>query len=377
MSDGPTGRQPAGPRPAFPVADHAARRERARARLADHGVDGLLVTAPANVRWLTGFSGSNGQVLLAADPGEDRLVTDHRYEERAAAEAPGIAVALTRDPLSVAVPTAADRLGVEAEHLAWGEARRWQQRADEQGRTLVGTEGLVEALRVVKDDAELARLAAACAFTVDALEWLFAEVVAVGRTERELARVLERRFVDLGADAVAFDSIVAGGPNAAVPHHAPTDRALRPGDLLTVDCGALVEGYHADCTRTVAIGHLDGDLARVYVAVEEAQARGRAAAVAGATGGEVDAACRDHLASEGLGEAFLHGTGHGVGLDIHEAPAVAKGSTATLAAATALTVEPGAYLPGLGGVRIEDTLVVTADGPPTVLTPAPRELRIL
>ncbi|MEX2504067.1 MAG: M24 family metallopeptidase, partial [Egicoccus sp.] len=284
---------------------------------------------------------------------------------------------LTRDPISVALAPGFDRLGVEAEHLSWGDARRWQQRADEHDRALVGTEGVVEALRVVKDDAELARLAAACSITVDALEWLFADVVAVGRTERELARALERRFVDLGADAVAFPSIVASGANAAVPHHAPTGRALQPGDLVTVDCGALVDGYHADCTRTVAIGHLDDDLARAYAAVEEAQARGRAAAVADATGADVDAACRDHLRSVGLGEAFLHGTGHGVGLDIHEAPAVAKGSAATLAVATALTVEPGAYLPGLGGVRIEDTLVVTADGPPTVLTPAPRELRIL
>jgi len=371
------GPQPAGPRPAFPAVDHASRRARARARLADHDVDGILVTAPANVRWLTGFSGSNGQVLLAADPADDRLVTDHRYEQRAAVEAPGIGLALTRDPISVALTAAFTRLGVEAEHLSWGAARRWQHRAEEQGTTLSGTEGVIEALRVTKDAAEQARLAKACTITVEALEWLFAEVVAVGRTERELARALERHFVDLGADDVAFPSIVASGPNAAIPHHAPTDRALQPGDLLTVDCGALVEGYHADCTRTVAIGHLDDDLVRVYDAVEEAQTRGRAAAVAGATAGDVDAACRDHLASVGLGEAFLHGTGHGVGLDIHEAPAVAKGAAATLAAETALTVEPGAYLPGLGGVRIEDTLVVTADGPPTVLTPAPRELRIL
>lgn len=371
------GPQPAGPRPPFPAADHAARRARARSRLAGHGVDALVVTAPANVRWLTGFSGSNGQVLLAADPSGDRLVTDHRYEQRAAVEAPGIEVALTRDPFAVALLAQLGRIGVEAEHLSWSLARRWRERGADVRCELVATQGLVEALRVVKDDAELARLAAACSVTVDALEWLFAEVVAVGRTERELARALERRFVDLGADAVAFDSIVAAGPNAAVPHHAPTDRALQAGDLLTVDCGALVDGYHADCTRTVAVGHLDDDLVDVYAAVEEAQARGRAAAVAGATGGEVDAACRDHLASQGLGAAFLHGTGHGVGLDIHEAPAVAKGSAATLTTATALTVEPGAYLPGLGGVRIEDTLVVTADGPPTVLTPAPRELRIL
>ncbi|MFA9445643.1 M24 family metallopeptidase [Egicoccus sp. AB-alg6-2] len=373
------GRAPAGPRGDLPAADHLRRRDRLRAALADHGVEALLVTAPANVRWLSGFAGSNGQVLVGADANTDRLVTDARYEERAATESPGLAVALSRDPFAVALDGAASGavLGIEAEHVPWAQAQRWCERADEAGIEVRPTAPVVEGLRVVKDDAELARLEAACAFTVDALAWLFAEVVAEGRTERELATALERRFVDLGADGVAFASIVASGPNASVPHHAPTERPLRPGDLLTVDCGALVDGYHADCTRTVALGHLDHQLVRVHSAVEAAQARGRAAAVAGASAGDVDAACRDLLDDLGYGDHFVHGTGHGVGLDIHEAPAVAKGSAATLSAAMALTVEPGVYLPGVGGVRIEDTIVVTADGPPSILTTAPRELRIL
>jgi len=365
--------------PTLPVPDFAGRRDRLRAGLADAGVEALLLTAPASVRWTSGFSGSNGQVLLTASAERDRLITDERYEERAAVEAPGVTVVLTRDPLGIALASCGDgdRLGAEAAHLSWAEAADWSQRADDVGIEVRPTHGQVERLREVKDAAELARLARACQVTVDALAWLFDEVATVGRTERELATLLERRFVDLGADAVAFPSIVASGPNAAVPHHAPTDRPLRPGDLLTVDCGALVDGYHADCTRTVAIGHLDDHLAAVYAEVEAAQAAGRAAAVAGARAGDVDAACRDHLEARGYGDRFVHGTGHGVGLDIHEAPAVAKGSPATLAAATALTVEPGVYLPGVGGVRIEDTIVVTADGPPNILTTAPRALRVL
>ncbi|GGI07385.1 M24 family metallopeptidase [Egicoccus halophilus] len=383
MSSRPSaaGPQPGGPRPGLPRVDHASRRARARDYLADADVDALLVTAPANVRWLTGFSGSNGQLLLAAEPAGDVLVTDDRYAQRAAEEAAGLPLVLTRDPVGHAVESLGGggswRLGVEAGAVSWADARRWHGRLVEAGAELCPTEAMVEALRVVKDDAELARLAEACRITVDALSWLFDAVVAVGRTERELATALERRFVDLGADGVAFPSIVASGPNAAVAHHAPTDRALVAGDVLTVDAGATVDGYHADCTRTVALGHLDARLVEVYAAVEQAQALGRAAAVAGATGAEVDAACRDHLTAAGLGDRFVHGTGHGVGLDVHEAPAVARGSAATLAPATALTVEPGVYLPGIGGVRIEDTIVVTADGPPTILTTAPRELRVL
>jgi Xaa-Pro aminopeptidase len=363
---------------AWPAHDHAGRRDRLRARMQADELDLLLVTAPANVAYLCGFTGSNGQVLVGPVSGDDRLITDGRYEERAATEVPDLEVALSRDPVGVAVERGAgDRLGVEAEHLSWAAARRARERVEDAGGSLVATTELVEELRVVKEEAELARLRTACEVTVAALAWLFAEVVQVGRSERELAVALERRFVDLGADGVAFPSIVASGPNASVPHHAPTDRRLEVGDVLTVDCGALVAGYHADCTRTVAVGDLDDRLVAVYEVVQAAQRAGRAAATAGASGGDVDAAARDVVTGAGLGERFLHGTGHGVGLDVHEAPAVAKGSRATLAARTALTVEPGVYLPGIGGVRIEDTIVVTADGPPDILTTAPRDLTVL
>jgi Xaa-Pro aminopeptidase len=361
----------------LPVMDHAGRRDRVRARLTEAGIDALLVTDPANVRYLSGFSGSNGQLLLSS-AFDDRLVTDDRYTGRAATESPGIELTLSRDPAEVALRASRSaRLAIEAEHVTLAAAESLRERGSEQGTEVVGSTGIVESLREVKDAAEIARLALACELTVAAMAWLFAEVVAPGRTERELAIALERSFIDRGADGVAFPSIVAGGPNAAVPHHLPSARPLEVGDLLTVDCGALVDGYHADCTRTVAVGHLDDDLAAVHELVQRAQAAGREAAVAGATSGDVDAAARTVIEEAGHGERFVHGTGHGVGLRIHEAPAVARGARATLRGGTALTVEPGVYLPGIGGVRIEDTIVVTADGPARILTDIPRDLRVL
>jgi Xaa-Pro aminopeptidase len=199
----------------------------------------------------------------------------------------------------------------------------------------------------------------------------------VGRSERDLARAVEDGCRDRAAE-VGFATIVASGPNGAVPHHAPTDRVVRSGDLITIDAGARVAGYHADTTRTVAAGRLPPDraLGEVHALVAAAQDLGVAAAIVGASGRDVDGAARDHLAAAGYGEQFVHGCGHGVGLDIHEAPAVSSTSSASLHDRTALTVEPGVYLPGRGGVRIEDTVVVTTDGP-VRLTTSPHDLLVV
>jgi Xaa-Pro aminopeptidase len=359
--------------------DRARRRDRLVPALSAVGADLLLVTAPPNVAYLSGFTGSNGQLLLAASPGGHRLVTDDRYLARARDEAPDLPCERSRDPGGVALDLLAAgggrRLAVEADHLSWSDAERLRTRAADRGVELVPTTELVAPLRSVKDDAEVASLARACAITTTALQELCADRVRPGVTERDLAVWLERRFVDLGADDVAFPTIVASGPNGAVPHHAPTHRPLGGGELVTIDCGARVDGYHADCTRTVAVGDPPPELVAVHALVERAQAAGRAAAVAGASGGDVDAAAREVIVAAGYGEAFVHGTGHGVGLEVHEPPAVSRGAGATLVAGTALTVEPGVYLPGIGGVRIEDTIVVTADGAPRVLTDIPRSLR--
>jgi Xaa-Pro aminopeptidase len=367
-----------------PPHDHAARRARLRELLTGERAGLLLVTEPRNVRYLTGFTGSNGQLLLGPDEASTRLITDQRYDGRAATEAGDLDRVLDRDPVGVALgrmaadAPAAPRLVVEADHLTWATARALEARAGEVGVEVVATEGLVAGLRLVKDDAEVARLDAAGTITTEALAWALEQVVAPGVTERAVATALERRFVDLGADGIAFPSIVAAGPNGAVPHHEPGERPLRRGELVTIDCGALVDGYHADHTRTVALGTPDDpDLVRVHRTVEAAQAAGREEVRAGAIAADVDAAARAIIVDAGYGDAFVHGTGHGVGLDIHEAPAVAQGSTATLRPGIVLTVEPGIYLPGRGGVRIEDTVVVTAEPPARVLTDTPRELRIL
>ncbi len=363
----------------MPPHDHAVRRGRLRAVLADHepAPDLLLVTGSANVRYLSGFTGSNGQLLIGTQPDHDRLVTDARYLDRAAHEAAELPVLRSRDaPGAALTQVGAGRLAVEADHLTLAAGLALKERAAEAGADLVVSQGLVEQLRIVKDDAEVARLERACALTVEALGWLLDTVVGVGVTELDLAVALEQRFVALGAEAAAFPSIVASGPHSAAPHHAPTARALTHGDLLTIDCGARVEGYHADCTRTVAIGHLDDQLAEVHEVVRQAQAAGRAAVHDGATGDQVDTAAREVIEQAGHGAHFVHGTGHGVGLEIHESPGIARGSSAVLTDGTALTVEPGVYLPQRGGVRIEDTVLV-AGGGARVLTDAPHGLRVM
>lgn len=353
--------------------DHAARRAHLRADLAEQGLAALLVLGAANVRYLTGLAASNAQVVVDA-AGEDVLVTDERY--RGAAEplaVDGLSLDVGGDPLDLALARAEGaRLGLEAAHASWALARRLADRAGRVRVALEPTEGVVERLRAVKDPGEVERVAQACAATVEALGWLLDGPVRAGATERDLARLLEARFHEVGADGAGFATIVAAGPNGAVPHHRPTDRPVGDGELVTVDCGAVVDGYHADVTRTVAVGRVGGELAAVHDLVAEAQAAGRAAVRAGAPSGALDAAARDVIDRAGYAERFVHPTGHGVGLDIHEAPAVARGAAATLVAGTTLTIEPGVYLPGLGGVRIEDTLVVGPDGDGVVLTDLPR-----
>jgi Xaa-Pro aminopeptidase len=240
----------------------------------------------------------------------------------------------------------------------------------------VVTTGLVEGARAVKDRDEIASLARACDITVRALEVLMDEV-RVGDTEIAVARRLEQLFGELGAEDRAFDTIVGSGPHSAIPHHQPGRRTLAAGDLVVVDCGARVDGYHADMTRTFVVGR-DPEpwQAELHAAVERAQAAATAAYRAGAVARELDAIARGNLTESGLGDRFTHGLGHGVGLEIHEAPNVGARSTGTIGADMVITVEPGAYLPGRGGVRIEDTLVVS-DAAPRILTEAPRGLRVV
>ena len=233
----------------------------------------------------------------------------------------------------------------------------------------------VEELRTVKDPSEIELLATACRISCQAVADVFS-LIRPGLTERQLAAALDARMAALGAERPAFDTIVASGPNGAIPHHAPTDRPVRRGDLITMDFGALYGGYHADMTRTVALGEPAGWQREIYELVAAAQRAGLDAARPDADVADVDAAARDLIRDAGHGDHFQHGLGHGVGLEIHEAPAIGYGRTGKLASRVPVTVEPGVYLPGRGGVRIEDVLVVGAGGA-GLLTTTTRELLVL
>jgi Xaa-Pro aminopeptidase len=342
---------------------------RLRPRVADAGADSLLVTALANVRYLTGFSGSAALMLMTGD--ETLLVTDGRYRTQAAEqlESAGLTgsvelvvggVQVQRDAIVTRAGRGGEKVGLEAENVTWGSQRRW---ADELApMELVATAGLVEGLRLVKDAGEVARIAAAAAIADAAL----AEVLVMlgeGRTETEVALALDTAMRRLGSQDRAFETIVASGPNAAKPHARPTDRPIGVGDPVVIDFGATYDGYRSDMTRTFCVGGAPApELARVFDVVTEAQAAGVAAVAPGVVTGDIDKVCRDRIGASGWADAFEHGTGHGVGLDIHEAPAVGQGSTAILTPGVVVTVEPGIYLAGLGGVRIEDTVVVTDQG---------------
>jgi Xaa-Pro aminopeptidase/Xaa-Pro dipeptidase len=360
-------------RPAKPFRPRAAkaRRRALRARLAPVDLVGLLVTKPVNVRYLTGFAGSYGALLLL----HDRTVffTDRRYE-RQAAEVDGAEVVIAPGDLIAGVigvlGTDGDGLGFEPGGLTWGTGQRLRTLLP--GRAVVPAPELVEELREVKDDDELAAMREAARIATETLPEVLGGLRA-GVTEREVALEIELGMRRLGGDGLAFDPIVAFGEHAAEPHHRPGERALGRGELVTLDFGALVEGYRSDMTRTVVFGTASPRQREVYELVRHAEEAGLAALRPGVSCAEVDQACRRVIADAGWGDAFGHPGGHGVGLEIHEAPWVRPGGSGRIAAGTPVTVEPGVYLPGFGGVRIEDLAVVRPDGH-ELLTTAPREL---
>jgi Xaa-Pro aminopeptidase len=320
----------------------------------------LLVTNGVNVRYLVGFSSSNAALFV--EPERVRLFSDFRYAETARA-VQGVEFIETKRSLVGALAELLEGpVGFEADAVSFAS---WEVlRAG--GLELVPRRGLVEALRAVKDGTELEKIRRAGEITSQAYTQ-FARERFVGRTERELAWRLDELFHELGADAPAFETIVASGPNSAKPHARPTDRTMEAGETVVIDAGAMVDGYNADCTRTFATGPLPDALKAAYEATLEGQLAGLEAVRAGVTGIEADAAARDKIEAAGLGEKFGHGLGHGVGLEVHEAPRLSRESADTLAAGNVVTVEPGVYLEGLGGIRIEDLVVVT-DGEPEVLT---------
>lgn len=349
-----------GPLPPLSVA---GRVDRVRARLAELECDALAVHDLTNVRWCTGFTGSNA--LLVITMTEATLITDGRYatqapEEFADSGAAGVSLEITNqlDIVGAQTLTAEARIALEADVLTWSAHDEWEKLV---GGDLVATAGIVKELRAVKDEAELVRMGRAAQIVDETLAESVAMLVP-GTTEREMAHALEDGMRRRGATGPAYETIVASGPNGALPHARPGDRAFADGDLVVIDAGALVEGYRSDMTRTFCVGEPDPLGATIHGVVTRAQAAGVAGVRAGIETGAVDDICRALITEEGYGEEFSHGTGHGVGLDIHELPAVRKGNTAILQPGHVITVEPGIYVAGVGGVRVEDMVVVTDDG---------------
>lgn len=362
---------------ALPPLDAGDRLGRLRDALPDSDCDALLVTNLVNIRWLTGFTGS--RALLAVDSESATLITDARYDEQAGHEIEQAkvraAVTITRDDAAAvrdALGSTA-RVGLEADSVTWGEQRRigdeWLTDSE-----LVPTAGIVAGLRRCKDPGEVARIAAAAAIADEAVAAVV-PMLARGCQEREVALELDATLRRLGASGPAFETIVASGPNASRPHGRPSSRGIQPGDLVIIDVGAVIDGYHSDMTRTVAAGMPDPEFEAIWRTVVEAQAAGVAAAGPGVRANVVDAACRTVIGEAGWGEHFIHGTGHGVGLQIHEEPWLGATTDGPLLAGDVITVEPGIYVPGRVGVRIEDTVVVTEDGCAT-LTATPKRMHL-
>ena len=342
-----------------------ARCEKVAEKIRELGLDGLLVTTAPNRRYLSGFSGSAGSLLVAG--GRRELFTDGRYTVQAGQQAPGFGIHIaSADPVRRAVEFGRDnglrRIGFDDADLSVKLFRRLEEI---QGVELRAAGGLVEDLRLTKDESELALMRRAVR-VADEVMALAEDAIKPGVTERSVAARINAAFLEAGADGPGFDTIVAGGRNSARPHHAPSNYEIAPGDPVVVDMGALIDGYHSDITRTFCAGGRTPGFMVVYDIVLAANRAGIRAAAAGASCAAIDARVRSVIESSGFGEYFDHGLGHGVGLEIHEAPRLAPGSDAVLESGMVHSIEPGIYLPDWGGIRIEDLVLVDAEHPQTL-----------
>jgi Xaa-Pro aminopeptidase len=355
------------------VTDRAIRVEQV---LRERELDALLVTDLVNLRWLTGFTGSNGAAVVGS--GVRRFLTDFRYLSQAREQVDGawgdaeIASNLLERAAEGGLPA---RLGFEDDHLTVKQHARLRELAPDDVE-LVAAGGLVEELRLVKAAEEIERIREAARIADEAFVEVVLEGGIVGRTERDVALDLEVAMRRRGADGPSFPPIVAAGAHGALPHAEPRDVEIPPGTLVVIDWGAAKDGYASDCTRTVATGDVDARDREVYDLVLHAQLEALAAVRPGPLGREVDAVARGIIDSAGHAEHFGHGLGHGVGLDVHEEPRLSKQGETALAAGHVVTVEPGVYVPGHVGVRIEDLVAVTADGH-DVLSSLPKELTVV
>lgn len=359
------------------AAGTAARADRIAAALPARELDALLITDLVNVRYLTGYTGSNGLAVVGAGDTR-RFVTDFRYVTQAEEQVHGFERVIGETDLlgevEGALPPGDVRLGFEDQHVSVRTLERLQELLPERVE-LVAAGGVVEDLRLVKDATEVERIRAAAILADSALTRVLQDGL-VGRVEREVALALEYEMRRLGAQRPSFDTIVAHAGHGALPHASPRDVPIAAGSLVVIDWGAELDGYCSDCTRTYAAGEPSDRAREIYELVAQAQLAGLAAVAPGVLARDADAAARDVIAAAGHGDAFGHSLGHGVGVEVHEAPRLSRTSKATLAPGNVVTVEPGIYLPGELGVRIEDLVLVTDDGY-DVLNTLPKDLTIV
>lgn len=350
--------------------------ENLRKAMKKEQVDGFLVTSPYNLRYLTNFTGTTGLAVITLN--KAFFVTDFRYTEQAAAQAQGFEIIKNVGPIfdEVAKLCAQEELNglaFEENHVSFAEYSVLEEIIEE--TPLIPISGMIENLREVKDEEEIAITQKACAIADQGFDYVL-KTIKPGMTEIEVANQLDFYMRSLGASGVSFDTIVASGLRSAMPHGVASEKVIEQGDLITLDFGCYYQGYVSDMTRTFAIGDPGEKLREIYQVVLEAQLKVLEAAKPGLTGIQLDAVARDHITAAGYGEAFGHSTGHGIGLEIHEGPNVSFRADKQFVPGNIITDEPGIYLPGIGGVRIEDDLLITPDGN-QVLTHAPKELIIL
>ncbi|WP_086444981.1 M24 family metallopeptidase [Candidatus Enterococcus lemimoniae] len=346
-----------------------------RASMKKNDLSGFLVTSPYNLRYLTNFTGTTGLAVITLD--KAFFVTDFRYTEQATAQAQGFEIIQNSGPIydevvAIAEKEQLDNIAFEEAFVSFAEYSLLEEITP---CDLIPVAGLIEELREVKDEEEIAIIEKACSIADLGFKHILT-VIKPGMTEIEIANQLDFYMRSLGASGVSFETIVASGIRSAMPHGVASQKVIEKGDLITLDFGCYYEGYVSDMTRTFAIGEPDSKLKDIYQIVLEAQLKVLDEAKPGLTGIQLDGIARDHIASYGYGEAFGHSTGHGIGLEIHEGPNVSFRADQQFVPGNVITDEPGIYLAGLGGVRIEDDLLITEEGN-RVLTHSPKELIIL
>ncbi|WP_026572540.1 M24 family metallopeptidase [Bacillus sp. UNC438CL73TsuS30] len=349
--------------------------EKLRESFAANGIEGILITSPYNRRYVSNFTGTAGVVLISSE--KALFITDFRYMEQASKQCEGFEIikfstTIPEEVAKQAKQLGINKLGFEADYLTFSEFKSYEKEIEGE---LLPVSGVIEKLRLIKTDAEIKILKEAADIADAAFKHIL-DFIRPGKTELEVANELEFFMRRAGATSSSFDTIVASGKRSALPHGVASDKVIETGDFVTLDYGAYYKGYVSDITRTVAVGQPDEKLRNIYEIVLDAQLKGMEGIKPGMTGKEADALTRDYITEKGFGEYFGHSTGHGIGLEVHEGPALSFRSDLVLEPGMVVTCEPGIYIPGHGGVRIEDDTLVTKTGN-EALTHSTKDLIIL